>query len=511
MTNKYLILSVAFCQFGAFFYGYDSGLLTSIIGYPNFISFFGLNVTLLGALGSCYYGGSFLGGIACMFLPNMIGRKKTVWLACIFAIVGAALQTGANGVPVLFTGRALGGVANGLVYAVCPLFASEMAPPEHRGKIGGLYSIYINFGYTLTEWMGLGLSYVNQGNTNWRVFLGLQLIFPFIMGGALFFLPESPRYLVMAGRHEEALIVLQRLHSHHHDETFYIREFNQIKSQLELERRERLGVKAIFRVPSYRKRALMMMFLIWGIMFTGIIPLQNYQVFLYAKLGVSPKMSLVLAGVWGTVGCVFCILGAAIFDKVGRIKCLLISLTGQITASLLATIFWARFDATGSIQMGRAVVGMMFLYLASYAFIINTFAYTYPSEISPTAIRSFIVGLCSATFNGITIMQVQVTPIAIEAISWKYYMIFVICDAFFILGVVLYFPETKGKTLEEIAALFGDKVAVNIDDSAAEKIDADLAKAAHIDAPHRSASLEDEKKGGSDSHLEHSAVPSLGH
>lgn len=92
----------------------------------------------------------------------------------------------------------------------------------------------------------------------------------------------------------------------------------------------------------------------------------------------------------------------------------------------------------------------------------NSFGYTYPSEIMPTPIRA--VGNASAfcTFNAITIMLVQVTPIAVEKIAWKYFLIFIICDAIFIAVVYLVYPETSGRTLEEIAALFGDKVAVDI-------------------------------------------------
>ena len=82
----------------------------------------------------------------------------------------------------------------------------------------------------------------------------------------------------------------------------------------------------------------------------------------------------------------------------------------------------------------------------------------YPGEISPTNIRAFGVGTNYAVFNAVVIALVQVTPIAIDAISWRYFLIFVICDAIFIVIFYFFFPETKNKTLEEIEAIFGDKV-----------------------------------------------------
>jgi hypothetical protein len=115
--------------------------------------------------------------------------------------------------------------------------------------------------------------------------------------------------------------------------------------------------------------------------------------------------------------------------------------------------------------LGRFTVGFMFVYLVGYAFIMNSFGYTYPSEIMPTPIRAAGNAVSFCTFNAITIMLVQVTPIAIEHIAWRYFVIFVICDAIFITVVYFVYPETTGKTLEEIAALFGDEVAVDIKDA----------------------------------------------
>jgi hypothetical protein len=104
----------------------------------------------------------------------------------------------------------------------------------------------------------------------------------------------------------------------------------------------------------------------------------------------------------------------------------------------------------------------MFVYLVGYAFIMNSFGYTYPSEIMPTPIRAAGNAVSFCTFNAITIMLVQVTPIAIEKIAWRFFVIFVVCDAIFITVVYFVYPETVNRTLEEIAALFGDEVAVKI-------------------------------------------------
>jgi len=244
--------------------------------------------------------------------------------------------------------------------------------------------------------MGLGLSYISS-DLAWRLFLGLQHLPAILMAISTPFLPESPRFLIMKGRYDEALEIIKKLHggAPGQDDDFYIREFNQIKAQHELEVRERVGLRTILRRPSYRKRMFIVVFQFAFAMFTGIIPLQNYQVLLYNYLGVTNKIALVMVGVWGTLGTIFCTIGALSFDKLGRRKSLLGSLWVQFLASIAMVICksllispdvylcritnevlgWARFQLSGNtdLLLGRFTVGFMFVYLIGYAFIMNAF------------------------------------------------------------------------------------------------------------------------------------------
>ena len=189
--NKYNLLCIIYCSFGAFFYGYDSGLTTSIIGYPEFIEYFNFNATTLGALGSAYYAGNFVGSLLNVWLPDKYGRLNVVRFASVISILGAGLQTGAQSLAVLLAGRAIGGIACGMHQAVdvnvkvvdskqesslrfvhCThlrsrhlTFAaglgactSEWRDSRSWHSTYILISININVSYSLTEWMGLGFS-----------------------------------------------------------------------------------------------------------------------------------------------------------------------------------------------------------------------------------------------------------------------------------------------------------------------------------------------------------------
>jgi MFS family permease len=161
--------------------------------------------------------------------------------------------------------------------------------------------------------------YFLKGNANWRLLLGLQLVPGVAMLVASYWMPFSPRWLCMKGRHEEALAVLKRMHGGiTDDDEFYLREFHQIKAQIELDEQERLGFGAILRKKSYRHRLILILTFSLFCQLTGIIPLQNYQVVIYQKLGFSQVFSLVLTGIWGTNGCISALVATGVVDRLGR-------------------------------------------------------------------------------------------------------------------------------------------------------------------------------------------------
>ena len=256
--------------------------------------------------------------------------------------------------------------------------------------------------------MGLGFSYISGGETKWRIFLGLQILCAVIMLVGSIWMPESPRWLVVQDRHEEALHVLERLHGDKSGAEpvgdgeadavehvpFYRREFNQIHAQIMYERENpQLGVKIILKNKSYRKRFMLVLWFFLGQQLTAVIPLQNYQVILYRTLGIGNKMALVLVGVWGTTALIVSCFAAYFFDILGRRKNFFISLVTLTTASILLVAFWARYEASGNTNtsLGNAAIFAMFLFLAGYGWIMNAFGYTYTPEIMVSTSRNTLL------------------------------------------------------------------------------------------------------------------------
>lgn len=190
-------------------------------------------------------------------------------------------------------------------------------------------------------------------------------------------MPSSPRWLILKERHDEARAVLQRLHGGpNHDDTFVESEFLQIQSQIKLDREESLGLLAILRRPSYRKRLLLILGFFLFQQLTGTAVLQVYQVIIYRICGFSPSFSLVLVGIWGTVICVAVATMSPWIDRIGRRQTLFLAYAFMIPGSLLVVIMWARFEAGGNKDLGLAkgIIFGMFFVIFGFGGTTNTFA-----------------------------------------------------------------------------------------------------------------------------------------
>ena len=145
-------------------------------------------------------------------------------------------------------------------------------------------------------------------------------------------------------------------------------------------------------------------------------------------------MSLVLVGVWGMVTILSTCTGTYFFDSLGRKRSFYISIGMVIFASTLLTAFWATYEKSGDTDaiFGRLGVMSMFMFMFGYAWILNAFGYTYIPEICPTEIRAAGAATGQATFNAVTILLVQVGPLAIQHIGWRYFLIFLCLDCVFV-------------------------------------------------------------------------------
>jgi MFS family permease len=253
---------------------------------------------MIGAIVSTYSGGTGVGNLLGGYLGDKLGRKGTIWLASIIALIGGIVQTASVNIVMFLVGRIIGGLAIGLVYSVSSMYNAEIAPPKIRGVVVGLQGLLIAIGFALANWIGCFAAYTDT-DAAWRVPLGLQCVFAIILIVGLFWLPESPRWLIQKGRYDEARIILEKLHAGDGGEpNFYLKEFEQIKQQVTFERD--VAIKSwlvLFTKPAYRHRLILGVLLQIFVMLTGANAINYYQTILFESVGLQGHSVL-----WVSVG-----------------------------------------------------------------------------------------------------------------------------------------------------------------------------------------------------------------
>lgn len=269
--------------------------------------------------------------------------------------------------------------------------------------------------------------------------------------------------MVQQERYEEARTVLVALHGKD-NETLVAQELFQIREQIQLEALAGTSFYSALRQllsrRHIRRTSLACFILIMG-QFSGSSVIQNYQSIFYEAVGFTGKTSLLISGVYGIMG----VIGQLIYlfvvaDKWPRTRTLWV---GSIFLCVMVAICMALSAIYGSgttnVNGPRGAIATIFIYSAGYAVFFNAMVWVIPSELFPFILRSAGMGLGVFSKSVSAIILSQITPVALENVGWKYYALFIATN--FAAAFVYYFflPETGGKSLEEIAELFGDTLA----------------------------------------------------
>ena len=461
-TNMGFIAAiVAVATIGGLLFGYDSGAVNGT--QDGLRSAFGLSDGGLGFTVGSLLIGCFIGAFFAGTLADRMGRRNVMILAALLFLVGAIVQGVAEDHTIFLIARLCGGMAVGAASVLSPAYISEVAPAHIRGRMTTVNQIMIISGltaafvvnYFLAQAAGNSLNDIG-GIAAWRWMYLAQAVPAAVFLVALFFIPESPRYLVARGRHDQAAGVLARLFG----ETVAKAKIEEIRSSFTSDHRPQLrDVLA----PAGSAGFLGLRPIVWaGILLAvfqqlvGINVIFYYGETLWKLAGVSEEVALQRNILSGVVSILACFITIAVIDKIGRKPLLLIGSAGM-AATLFALVYAfanGTLDAAGQLQLSPSL-GMIALIAANlYVIFFNVswgpVMWVMLGEMFPNQIRGSALAVCGFAQWFANYLIAQSFPVMASwslAGSYTFYAVSATISFFL---VQRFIHETKGKELEEM-------------------------------------------------------------
>nr|OQO18026.1 hypothetical protein B0A51_14109 [Rachicladosporium sp. CCFEE 5018] len=490
IVNLYNLWVVVYVALGTLATAYGLAVIGSTVGQPNFYTYFDLatagepgyayTTNIIGALNGVNSAGAILGCLTSAWSADAYGRKRTIQLGCIILIVGGALCSGAVDMAIFLVGRVIAGIGAGILAVVVPMYQGEISTAETRGAMMCVTGIAYAFGYSLAGWLGFGCYFISADSPHaqaaWRFPLAMQCLPPLIVLAGSSYIPFSPRWLLGKGRREEALEIVKRLHrtADDNEDVAARQEFYLMEKQYELDAQYGVRRFEIFRTAPNRRRALVAAIMMWGDQFlgmfhcsshlrvlsltlSGIFVMTNYGVLIYASLGLTGFTPLLLNACWTTFTIVGNIWTALYIDRYGRRTFLLIGTSGVTVSLIFLCALTATYLGTDNTAGLNAAVFFIWFFILWWCFFVDATQYVYVSEIWPNHLRSQGTAFGLAFFYLASEVTLVAAPVALNKIGWKFYLVLIVPSCFYVAAVYFLFPETKGRTLEEIGTLFGDE------------------------------------------------------
>ncbi|WWC86547.1 uncharacterized protein L201_001424 [Kwoniella dendrophila CBS 6074] len=456
----YTFLCACFAAMGATLYGYDLGVISYVLVAPDFVKTINTDdENYIGFIVSSMLLGAFFGSIPASLIADKFSRRMAITVAGGVFIIGGILQTAAMNKETVFAGRFFAGLGIGMLGVLAPLYQSEIAHPSKRGMLTATFQFFLGIGAIVAGWIAYGVQQTHPNDPiAWRLPLGFQMAPAVPLLLLSFLLPESPRWLMIKGREEEALRTLARLHARGNENDAFVRgEFLTMREKVGEEAAQNQSWSLIFGDRTNLRKVLYGIILQFSVQMTGVSAIQYYAATVYKSVGFSQSTALLINSLnninalFGELACILLV------DRVGRRFPLIAGnlLAGSCfaVATALAKQF-APGGSGGTRGQGIGFVSVLFVYNFAFSACIGPLSWVYPVEIFNTAVRGKATALtCMAAWIS-NFMIGQVSPKAWENLGWKYYLVFTVCGFTNALTFYVLFPETKGRTLEEMDKYF---------------------------------------------------------
>ncbi|KAM0554887.1 hypothetical protein ACHAPJ_006622 [Fusarium lateritium] len=470
---NWLVVITAGLEFLLF--GYDQGIMGGLLTLPSFTDTFpeicttkactaGMTAaeeshrsTIQGIAISCYNLGCFTGAVLVVRFGDLFGRRKAVFLGCTLVTIGAILQCSAFGLPHFIIGRVVCGMGTGINTATVPVWQAECIKPHLRGPVMAFETSLVIAGVMVSYWIDFGFSYVEPSSAAWRFPIAFQLIFSLFILCVITRLPESPRWLLLKDKQSEALEVLCALYDLSPEDTLINDEMQAISSSLHMSKKA--GFKQIFINGPLKELDRTGVALSIQILsqLTGINIITYYAASIYEnEIGLTPFMSRILAACNGTQYFIASIFSIPLIKYINRRPLLMAASTG-LSASMVVLAICTNI---GGQQAGICAAVFLFVFNTFFGIAWAQLSWIVPAESTPLSIRGPVNALSTSSNWICNFMVVMVTPVAFTNIGWRTYIIFAILNATAIPVIYIFYPETRGRSLEEVDLIFSESSSI---------------------------------------------------
>ncbi|PMD65982.1 putative MFS monosaccharide transporter [Hyaloscypha bicolor E] len=450
-----------------FLFGYDQGVMGGLLTLGSWVRQFpeintvdnpGNNhiATIQGISVASYNVGCFVGAVITIFIGDLLGRRKMIFLGSSIMIVGAILQCSAFSLAHLIVGRIITGFGNGMNTSTVPTWASETSKSHKRGKMVMIEGAMITGGICLSYWVDFGFSFLEPSTVSWRFPIAFQIFFALILLAFILELPESPRWLILKGNEDEALNVIAALADLPTDDRLVRTEFVEIKDTV-LEMKEH-GWADLFSMGPERNFHRVVLGYVNQVFqqISGINLITYYAATIYQQyIGLGDVTARLLAAANGTEYFIASWVAVYTIEKFGRRSLMLFGAAGMSgSMAILAGMNYMSQSNMGGSAPG--VISAVFLFVFNTFFAVGWLGMTwlYPAEIVPLKVRAPANGLSTSANWIFNFMVVMITPVSFSSIGYKTYVIFAVINAFIFPVVYFFYPETAYRSLEEIDIIF---------------------------------------------------------
>jgi sugar porter (SP) family MFS transporter len=444
-AHRNVVMTAAIAGLGGLLFGYDTGIIASALLFVK--KDFDLSGFEQGMVVSAVPVGAIFGAAIAGQAADRLGRRRTIVSSAVVFIIGALASAAAPGLAVLVIARVLLGVAVGLASANAPVYISEVAPPEERGRLVSYFQLSVTVGILVAYLVGLGFSHAEA----WRWMLGLGAVPALALGIGMVQMPQSPRWLVMVGQDYAARKVLEKIRRD--DEEAITEELEEIKGSIEAEP----GTWRDLLEPAVRAALFVGVGLAVLQQVTGINTVIYYAPTIIQFTGINGDSAAIVASLGvGVINIAATLVALRLIDRKGRRPLLMVGVSGMVIA---LTVLGASFlGNAGTTIISVIAIASLMGYVAAFAISLGPVFWLMNSEIYPLKVRSKAAGVGTmANWSSNFVISLTFLPL-IDLLGrsgafWAYGAVGVLTLWF----CWRFVPETKDKQLEEIEAIFQER------------------------------------------------------